>query len=204
MHTPTIIHEPNPYGARRIARRTGKRYEVDTGVIHAMRARFLVGTPTGRKTMQAPAFLRSIKRSAHGFVTRKGDIIHSVPWTRAAWHAAGVNMHSIGLEVLVYDDAAGLTYPDFLRLIGHDHRNGKVIPGTGSPFFDAQYPAVGYWMACAETWAGRPLKWIGHFQCSKTKLDPGPLFNMDKALAYRDRWLRDPDTVARKGRPFVG
>lgn len=180
MRIPLIEHDYIPYGGKQ----RGPE-DIELGVIHAMRARFLVDG----QTMGPTALLRKVKRSAHGFVRRKGDLIHSVPWTKTAWHAKGVNNKSVGLEVLVYDDAAGLTYSEFLKLIGINPNDRTPIPGAKSPYYSEQYPAVGYWMACVETWLGRPLKWIGHFQCSTVKDDPGPLFDFDKAHEYRKLWL---------------
>jgi N-acetyl-anhydromuramyl-L-alanine amidase AmpD len=180
---PLIIEDPNPFSRARDR-------PVNRCVIHSMRARFDV---EGR-TMTAPGFLRHVRLSVHDLISPSGNVYRLVPWDRRASHAKGFNTGSIGVELLVYDEAHGLTYDAFLELIGIHPGTKEMIEPLPNPYTDAQYRSLGWWMAEArrgltEVRALGDSGFHTHAELDPTrKYDPGPAFSMERALESMREW----------------
>lgn len=71
--------------------------KIDLAVFHAMGEY----VHDGYKDYFAPYWLEHYGTSAHALITPRGQVIETVPVEYAAWHTAGHNKASIGVEFLV-------------------------------------------------------------------------------------------------------
>lgn len=122
--------------------------------------------PPGKAPLQAWAFLDSIGLSCHRFVTPSGLIVTQVPDDRMAFHAAGNNSDSLGIELL----APGLFQ-------GVDQLKDRLERYSEEWLWPSAYSAlitqVGDWCLDHDL----PLTAIErHDELDGTKPDPGPMF----------------------------
>ena len=177
-----IIDIPNAWHGRR--RQPG---EIDTLVIHAI-AEWIVDTQNQAggghgRVYHCTDWLRALSRhghsrSVHAFNLPDGRIVREVDSWYKAFHAAGYNTRSVGMEFVV---PGVLTYDQFLKAIRRHHWPSPAQLESGVAWFRARLEEHGV--------ARVPPSVVTHHEIDpERKLDPGPGFPL---LDFRDAVLAE-------------